>query len=71
MLVKTIITAVAIKYGELYFNAPFEAHAQNAIIPILLFTLFNITKWGNRSKELEMTSSSTSSMHPCKERRKR
>ena len=39
-----------VKYGELYFDGPFDAQARDAALIIVLPTLLNISKWGIRAQ---------------------
>ena len=49
MLFKSVLVAVVVKYGELFFDAPFNPQPQDALALIIVPTLFNIRKWASRS----------------------
>ena len=49
MFFKSVLVAVVVKYGELFFDAPFNPQPQDALALIIIPTLFNIRKWASRS----------------------
>ena len=52
MLLKSVLLAVAVKYGELYLDLPFEPSPVAALVMIGLPTALNIAKWSLRSVAL-------------------
>ena len=51
MFFKSLLVAFVVKYGELFFDAPFNPKAEDALALIIIPTLFNIGKWTARSNE--------------------
>lgn len=51
MLLKSLLVAVVVKYGELFFDVPFEARTGDALAIIFIPTLLNVLKWGSRSMQ--------------------
>ena len=52
MLLKSTMAAVALKYGELYLDFPFNPKPEEALAIITIPTLLNIGKWLDRSRKL-------------------
>jgi hypothetical protein len=52
MLVKSVLLSLLVKYGEIFFEFPFEAKSEIAALFIVVPTCFNIAKWSSRSKTL-------------------
>ena len=51
MFFKSLLVAFVVKYGELFFDAPFNPKPEDALALIIIPTLFNIGKWATRSNE--------------------
>ena len=51
MFFKSLLVAFVVKYGELFFDAPFNPKGEDALALIIIPTLFNIGKWATRSNE--------------------
>jgi hypothetical protein len=49
-IVKSIVAAIAVKYGELYFDFPFNPNLLVATSLIGVPTMANVAKWTARSK---------------------
>lgn len=64
IFIKSLVVAVAVKYGELWVDFPFDPSAPVAAAIIALPTVTNILKWAERSRsEREDTSALNSSPH--------
>jgi hypothetical protein len=50
MFFKSLLVAFVVKYGELFFDAPFNPQPQDALALIVIPTLLNVGKWASRSK---------------------
>ena len=50
LLFKSVLVAFVVKYGELFFDAPFQAKPEDALALIIIPTLFNVFKWTARSR---------------------
>lgn len=50
LLLKSFLVAFIVKYGELFFDAPFNPKPEDALALIIIPTLFNIWKWTSRSR---------------------
>jgi hypothetical protein len=51
MFFKSLLVAFVVKYGELFFDAPFNPQPQDALALIVIPTLLNVGKWASRSKK--------------------
>jgi hypothetical protein len=49
MLLKSLLAAVVVKYGELYVDFPFDVHARDALAIIAVPTALNVAKWAGRA----------------------
>lgn len=50
LLFKSVLVAFVVKYGELFFDAPFNAKPEDALSLIIVPTLLNVAKWTARSR---------------------
>lgn len=53
LIFKSFVVAFVVKYGELFFDTPFNAQPQDALALIFIPTLFNIGKWASRSRDID------------------
>ena len=59
MFFKSLLVAFVVKYGELFFDAPFNPRPEDALLLIIIPTLFNIGKWATRSNDLKKIESAS------------
>jgi hypothetical protein len=59
MLLKSLLVAVVVKYGEVFFDVPFEARTGDALAIIFIPTLLNVLKWASRSGQAATTATAT------------